>query len=510
LERGNMKKLSVVEMINISKKFSRVPANDKICFSLNKGEIHALLGENGAGKSTLMNILSGLYRPDYGEIKINGKTVEFNSPKDAIVCGIGMVHQHFELVKAFTVSENIMIGLKNLKQIYNKKYIDNQIVESAQKYGLEVEPDARVRQLTVGEMQKVEIIKVLMQGAEILIMDEPTAVLAKNEIEAFYNTLHLMVGEGKSIIIISHKMREVIKNTDRITILQNGRSIGTFDTKSVEESKISEMMMGKDKICNLVKRTAVKPEKVLELKNVCCSSSEGFVKLKDISFSIHQGEILGIAGIDNNGQRELAEVIAGLIPVQEGNIILKGSSCTGENRKRRIERGIGYVPEDRMTTGLVGNMNLCENAVLESYRSTPGIFMNWKKVREDTEDIVEKFNIKVSSIYDQAGTMSGGNMQKLLLAREIEMNPVVLVLSYPFRGLDIGASQYMKKLLLEERNKGRALLLISEEIDDLLQLSDRIAVLHQGLIVDIVNPMEVTAESIGMMMYEGGKENYSG
>lgn len=505
-----MEKTPIVEMINISKQFSKVPANDKICFSLNEGEIHALLGENGAGKSTLMNILSGLYKPDSGKIKINGKAVEFNSPKDSIACGIGMVHQHFELVDAFTVSENIMIDLKNLKQIYNKKLINNQIVKSAEKYGLKVDPNAKVWQLTVGERQKVEIIKVLMHGAKVLIMDEPTAVLTENEIESFYNTLHLLVKEGKSIIIISHKMKEIIKNTNRITVLRNGKSVGAFDTRHVEENKISEMMMGKGKIYILSKRAEIKQRKVLELKNVYCDSLKGSVKLKDISFSIHEGEIFGIAGIDDNGQRELAEVIAGLVPIEKGDIILNGSSCINENRRKHIESGIGYVPEDRMSTGLVGNMNICENMILESYRYAPGFYINWGKICKNVSNVIKQFGIKISSINDKVSIMSGGNMQKLLLAREIELHPNIIVLSYPFRGLDIGSSQYIKKLLIDERNKGKAILLICEEVEDLLQLSDRIAVLHQGSIMGIVKPCQVNVKSIGLMMYGNERDDYNG
>ncbi|RMD04476.1 ABC transporter ATP-binding protein [Clostridium autoethanogenum] len=499
----------MVEMTNISKEFSGIAVNDKISFSLNAGEIHALLGENGAGKSTLMNILTGLYKSDSGEIKINGKNVEFNSPKDAIACGIGMVHQHFKLVRAFTVAENIMLGLRNLKEIYNKKYIEDEIEKSAQEYGLYVNPKAKIWQLTVGEQQKVEIIKALMHGAKILIMDEPTAVLTPKEGESLYKTLGILAKKGKSIIVISHKMREVMKNTNKITVLRDGKSMGTFNTKDVEEKDMAKMMVGGNIAHVSSKKAVLNGKKILELKDVCSEDKSGSVKLRNISFSVHEGEIFGVAGIDDNGQKELAEVISGLTPIKKGNIFLNEANCINESRRKFIDRGISYVPEDRMTVGLVADMNACENMILENYRRMPGYHINWRKVYDNTVNIIEKFHIKIASLNTPVKTMSGGNMQKLLLAREIQSDPNLIVLAYPFRGLDIGASEYIKKLLIDERNKGRAILLISEELEDLIQLSDRICVLHEGSIMGIVDSSEVTMESIGLMMSGSRKENYS-
>ncbi|ADK16986.1 MULTISPECIES: ABC transporter ATP-binding protein [Clostridium] len=504
-----MEKQPIVEMTNISKEFSGIAVNDKISFSLNAGEIHALLGENGAGKSTLMNILTGLYKSDSGEIKINGKNVEFNSPKDAIACGIGMVHQHFKLVRAFTVAENIMLGLRNLKEIYNKKYIEDEIEKSAQEYGLYVNPKAKIWQLTVGEQQKVEIIKALMHGAKILIMDEPTAVLTPKEGESLYKTLGILAKKGKSIIVISHKMREVMKNTNKITVLRDGKSMGTFNTKDVEEKDMAKMMVGGNIAHVSSKKAVLNGKKILELKDVCSEDKSGSVKLRNISFSVHEGEIFGVAGIDDNGQKELAEVISGLTPIKKGNIFLNEANCINESRRKFIDRGISYVPEDRMTVGLVADMNACENMILENYRRMPGYHINWRKVYDNTVNIIEKFHIKIASLNTPVKTMSGGNMQKLLLAREIQSDPNLIVLAYPFRGLDIGASEYIKKLLIDERNKGRAILLISEELEDLIQLSDRICVLHEGSIMGIVDSSEVTMESIGLMMSGSRKENYS-
>ncbi|OBR92887.1 galactose/methyl galactoside import ATP-binding protein MglA [Clostridium ragsdalei P11] len=504
-----MEKQPIVEMTNISKEFSGIAVNDKISFSLNAGEIHALLGENGAGKSTLMNILTGLYKPDSGEIKINGKNVEFNSPKDAITCGIGMVHQHFKLVRAFTVAENIMLGLRNLKEIYNKKYIEDEIEKNAQEYGLYVNPKAKIWQLTVGEQQKVEIVKALMHGAKILIMDEPTAVLTPKEGESLYKTLGILAKKGKSIIVISHKMREVMENTNRITVLRDGKSMGTFNTKDVKEKDMAKMMVGGNIVHVSSKKAVSNGKKILELKDVCSEDKSGSVKLKNISFSVHEGEIFGVAGIDDNGQKELAEVISGLTPIKEGNIFLNEANCINESRRKFIDKGISYVPEDRMTVGLVADMNACENMILENYRRMPGYHINWRKVYDNTVNIIEKFHIKIASLNTPVKTMSGGNMQKLLLAREIQSNPNLIVLAYPFRGLDIGASEYIKKLLIDERNKGRAILLISEELEDLIQLSDRICVLHEGSIMGIVDSSEVTMESIGLMMSGSRKENYS-
>ncbi|OAA90191.1 ABC transporter ATP-binding protein [Clostridium coskatii] len=504
-----MEKQPIVEMTNISKEFSGIAVNDKISFSLNAGEIHALLGENGAGKSTLMNILTGLYKSDSGEIKINGKNVEFNSPKDAIACGIGMVHQHFKLVRAFTVAENIMLGLRNLKEIYNKKYIEDEIEKNAQEYGLYVNPKAKIWQLTVGEQQKVEIVKALMHGAKILIMDEPTAVLTPKEGESLYKTLGILAKKGKSIIVISHKMREVMENTNRITVLRDGKSMGTFNTKDVKEKDMAKMMVDGNIVHVSSKKTVSSGKKILELKDVCSEDKSGSVKLKNISFSIHEGEIFGIAGIDDNGQKELAEVISGLAPIKKGNIFLNEANCINESRRKFIDKGISYVPEDRMTVGLVADMNACENMILENYRRMPGYHINWRKVYDNTVNIIEKFHIKIASLNTPVKTMSGGNMQKLLLAREIQSDPNLIVLAYPFRGLDIGASEYIKKLLIDERNKGRAILLISEELEDLIQLSDRICVLHEGSIMGIVDSSEVTMESIGLMMSGSRKENYS-
>jgi len=490
----------MIEMHNISKEFPGVKANDHVSFSVCTGEIHALLGENGAGKSTLMSVLTGLYRPDGGEIFIRGKRVEFSSPKDAVNHGVGMVHQHFKLVRPFTVAENVMLAIKHLKQIYNLKEIEQKVMEQSEAFGLSVDPKAKVWQLSVGEQQRVEIIKLLLLGAEILILDEPTAVLTPQEAESLYSTLHKMTQNGKAVVLISHKMNEVMENTDRITVLRDGKSVGTVSTEDSNEQELAKMMVGRDIDALGKKKSCRSGQKIIELEHISAKGDSGIRKLNGVSLDIYEGEILGVAGVDGNGQKELAEVIAGLREAEQGTISFLGIDCTKFGRKKRIDQGISYVPEDRMTTGLVNDLNAYENIMLNGYRRAPGMFINWSKVKKYTESLVEKFDVRLASLNYPVKMMSGGNIQKLLLAREIDSDPKLIVAVYPMRGLDIGATDYVKRLLIEQGENGKAVLFISEDLDDLFAMADRIVVMHGGEIMGIVKPNEATKEEIGLMM----------
>lgn len=495
-----MAMIPMVEMIEITKRFPGVVANDRVSFHVHAGEVHALLGENGAGKSTLMSVLTGLYHPDEGEIRLKGRRIVLQSPRDAVRYGIGMVHQHFKLVKPFTVTENIMLGLESLKQVYDRKRIEREIIDCSMLYGLKIDPAAKVWQLSVGEQQRVEIVKALFRRAEILILDEPTAVLTPQETGELYKTLRQMAENGKAVILISHKMNEVLENTDSITVLRNGRNVGTVKTALTDENELARMMVGRDIIHQVDKVSTRQEVEVLKLSGVSAMGDRGHLTLKNVSIDILQGEILGIAGVAGNGQKELAEVIAGIRPLIQGTVVINQTECTGSGCRRRIDCGVSYVPEDRMTTGLVPNLDAVENTVLKSYRRSKGLLMNWPRIRRETEELIARFDVKVASLTNPVKMMSGGNLQKLLLAREIESDPRLMVAVYPMRGLDIGATESIRRLLLAQRSAGKAILLISEELDELFGIADRIAVIHEGEIMGVVKPYETTIETVGLMM----------
>ncbi|WP_425058891.1 Galactose/methyl galactoside import ATP-binding protein MglA [Sporomusa carbonis] len=489
-----------VEMKNITKRFPGILANDNVNLTIKRGEIHALLGENGAGKSTLMSILTGLYRPDNGVICINGQPVDFHSPKDAVTKGIGMVHQHFKLVKTFTVAENIILGLQASGEVYHLKSVYEKIQEFCKLYGFCIDPAAKVWQLSIGEQQRAEIIKVLFWGAEILILDEPTAVLTPQEAAELYKTLRLMASQGKAVIVISHKLSEVMENTDTITVLRGGKSISTVKTAATSEEELTGMMVGRSVLTDLPKKTVERGSKILALKNVSCLGSRGQMALKQVSLDIYGGEILGIAGVAGNGQSELAEVIAGLRPVEEGAKFIDETDHTASSVQALIAAGVSYIPEDRLGTGLVPGLNAVDNFVLKSYNRNKGWFIDWRQASRQARDIVSNFDIKMANLFNPVKTLSGGNLQKLLLAREITANPRLIVAVYPMRGLDVGAMEAVRSLLLKERDAGKAVLLISEELDELFMLADRIAVLHEGEVMGIVEPGAATVEEVGMMM----------
>lgn len=494
---------TLVEMRNITKRFPGVVANDNVSFQAKAGEIHALLGENGAGKSTLMSILTGLYSQDEGEILISGKVVKINSPKEAIDYGIGMVHQHFRLVDPFTVAENIVLGKKRSGFFMNRLKIEKEIAELSERYALKVEPQAKIWQLSVGEQQRVEIIKMLYKGADILILDEPTAVLTPQESRDLFKTLRQMASQGKAVIIITHKLNEVMEIADTITVLRGGKSVSTIRKVDTDKKELTKLMVGRDVMLQVDKTAANEGSVVLELKTVTCLNDKGYSALKDVSFTIRGGEILGIAGVAGNGQRELAEVINGLRPVTNGSIEISGKDYTNAHPKEMINAKVAYVPEDRLGMGLIPNLSSVENAILKNYRSKPTsnlVFIDRTKAKEHAKTLVEEFNVKTSDIESPVKLMSGGNLQKLLFAREISCGPKLIVAAYPIRGLDVSAIESVHDILLKQRDLGVAILFISEDLDEIFKMSDRIAVLHEGEVMDIKPTVDTNIEEIGMLM----------
>ena len=494
---------NALEMRNITKIFPGVLANDAVTFTARKGEVHALLGENGAGKSTLMNILSGLYRPDQGEILINSAPVEFHSPRDAIQAGVGMVHQHFMLVSSQSVAENIILGLRHVSFILNTDEIERDVRRIGAQYGLPVDPNAKVWQLSVGEQQRVEIIKLLYRGAQILILDEPTAVLTPQETEGLFQTLREMTAAGKTIIFISHKLDEVLSIADRITVLRDGRSVATVDASDMTKRDLASLMVGRDVLFRLEKPAANLGEERLILSDVEALDDKGLSALRKLSLTVRSGEIVGIAGVAGNGQRELAETICGLRPTTGGTIRVATNPVTNAPPIIMIEAGVAYVPEDRSATGSAPNLSVAENLALKSYRK-PGIggrlFMNRRAMREQARRLIEQFDIATPTAETPTRLLSGGNLQKVILAREISQQPQITIAAYPTRGLDVGATENVRNILLKERNEGAAIVLISEDLDEIFALSDRIAVLYEGRITGIMPIEEANLEEIGLMM----------
>lgn len=491
-----------IELKNICKSFGPVNANQDICLDVNKGEILALLGENGSGKSTLVNMLSGIYQPDKGSIFIDGKEVIFHSPKDAINAGIGMVHQHFKLIDVLTAQQNIVIGNKNFAFIHRKKLTEN-INKVAEKYQLSVNPQKKIYEMSVGEQQSVEIIKVLYRGANVLILDEPTAVLTPQETETLFNILRNMKKQGCSIIIITHKLNEVMEISDRVTVLRKGRTIKTVKTSETSARALTEMMVGSKISLEITRAEAKISEKpLLSIKNLEITNKENIKVLKKVSFDLYGGEILGVAGIAGSGQKELCESIAGLIKASDGQVQFMGDNILGLNPGDIIKKGISmsFVPEDRLGMGLVAGMDIVDNVVLKSYKQTKGAFVDRVSGKKLAEDIVDRFEISTPSVNHVVKKLSGGNIQKVLLGREINLNPKVLITAYPVRGLDIGASYNIYDVLNEQKMKGVAILFIGEDLDVLKELCDKIMVINNGQIMDIVNAEEVTKEDIGLLM----------
>ena len=499
---------NVIEMREITKIFGEFVANDKINLELRKGEIHALLGENGAGKSTLMNMLAGLLEPTSGEIVVNGKSVKLDSPSKAASLGIGMVHQHFMLVEAFTVAENIILGSEITKNgVLDLKGATKEIKELSEKYGLAVDPSAKVEDISVGAQQRVEILKTLYRGADILIFDEPTAVLTPAEIDELMKIMKNLVKEGKSIILITHKLDEIRAVSDRVTVIRRGKSIETVEIAGATNQDLAEMMVGRAVSFKTAKEPANPQETVLSIKNLVVEENRGVPAVKGLSLDVRAGEIVGIAGIDGNGQTELIQAITGLRKASSGEITIKNQSIIGKQPRQITEMKVSHVPEDRHRDGLVLAMSISENIALQTYYIEPisknGI-LNYQNITNYAKRLMEEFDVRAANEYVSASALSGGNQQKAIIAREMDRDPDLLIVSQPTRGLDVGAIEYIHKRLIEARTQGKAVLVVSFELDEILNLSDRIAVIHDGKIQGIVSPEKTNKQELGILM-AGGK-----
>lgn len=503
---------NVIEMRDITKVFGGFVANDKINLHLRKGEIHALLGENGAGKSTLMNMLAGLLEPTSGEIAVNGQVVNLDSPSKAASLGIGMVHQHFMLVEAFTVAENIILGSELTKNgVLDIAGASKEIKALSERYGLAVDPSAKVADISVGAQQRVEILKTLYRGADILIFDEPTAVLTPSEIDELMAIMKNLVKEGKSIILITHKLDEIRAVSDRVTVIRRGKSIETVEIAGATNADLAEMMVGRSVSFKTEKQASKPKEVVLSIKDLVVNENRGVPAVKNLSLDVRAGEIVGIAGIDGNGQSELIQAITGLRKVESGSIELKGDSIVGLHPRQITELSVGHVPEDRHRDGLILEMMISENIALQTYYKEPhsknGI-LNYSNITSYAKKLMEEFDVRAASELVPAAALSGGNQQKAIIAREIDRDPDLLIVSQPTRGLDVGAIEYIHKRLIKERDNGKAVLVVSFELDEILNVSDRIAVIHDGKIQGIVSPETTNKQELGVLMAGGnlGKE----
>jgi len=504
----------VIEMKEITKEFPGIIANDNITLQLKRGEIHALLGENGAGKSTLMGVLFGLYKPERGTILKDGLEVKVKGPNDATKLGIGMVHQHFKLVHNFTVLENIILGVEPTKNgVLNTDDAKEKILALSKKYGLEIDIDKQIQDITVGMQQRVEILKMLYRENEILIFDEPTAVLTPQEIESLMQTMKELAAEGRSILFITHKLDEIKQVADRCTVLRKGKFVGTVDVENTSKEELSEMMVGRKVVLSLDKKQVKVGECILEVKNLKMKSDEGLKdKLKDVSFKVNAGEIVCVAGIEGNGQTDLVYALTGLATIHGGCVTLRGRDITKEKIRKRGELGMAHIPEDRHRHGLVLEYNLAYNAILQKY-FTPRFqsrgFLKKDAIQSYAQYLIDKFDIRSSSGADTiTRTMSGGNQQKIIVGREIDREHKLLIAVQPTRGLDVGAIEYIHKQLLEQRDAGTAVLLISLELEEVMNISDRILVMYEGEIVANVNPKDVTYQELGLYM-SGAKREVS-
>ena len=494
----------ILKMKGITKTFGSVTANENVDLTLYPGEIHALLGENGAGKSTLMNVLNGIYRPNSGEILHKGKKVTIRSPKHAVDMGIGMVHQHFRLIPTLTAAENVFLYMPKCNLVLKKKEMEEQIRKWSEEFHLEVEPSALIWQLSVGEQQRVEIVKLLSRGAEILILDEPSAVLTAQEAKEMFRVLRSMADSGKSVVVISHKMNEVMEFADRITVLKGGKVEDTMVAADATVERLTRAVVGERELKPHKNEGGSRQENVvLDVKDLSVKNDRELMAVKNLSIQIHAGEIFGIAGVAGNGQKELAEAIAGLRKAETGAIVLNGEDVTGQNAKARIKKRIGFIPEDRLSMGLVPGMTMEENRILKEFdtdRFSKHHILKRKVIKETVQDEISRYEIKTAGEKSPVSLMSGGNQQKLLVAREIGGDPTLLIAVYPSRGLDIGAAEAIHEILLEQCKKGVAVLLVSEELDELFQMADRIGVLCSGELMATLEKKEADYDTIGRLM----------
>lgn len=495
----------VLELRNITKRFPGVLANDQISLDLKEGEIHAMLGENGAGKTTLMNILYGLYQPDEGEIFVRGEKVTIHSPGDAIKSGVGMVHQHFMLIPVFTVTENVMLGEESTKAggFLDRAAAAKRIRQISDQYKLEVDPDAYVKDLPVGVQQRVEIVKLLYREADILILDEPTAVLTPQEADELFKIMHTLVSKGKSIIFITHKLREVLEFADRITVIRRGKVIGSVKPEEADQLKLAEMMVGRAVQLELERKPGKPEDMVLQVDDLVVTDERRQIAIDGISFDVRAGEVLGVAGVQGNGQTELVEAVTGLRTPQSGKVTLLGEDITKASPRKITELGTAHVPEDRQRDGLVLPFPITDNLILNTYYQEPftkGVVLQEKTILKRAKQLIEGFDIRTPGATTSAGSLSGGNQQKVIVAREFSRPIKLLVASQPTRGLDVGSIEYIHRQILEKRDKGCAVLLVSSELDEILALSDRIAVMYRGKIVDVLPAEKATKEGLGLLM----------
>ena len=504
-----MAEAAFLELKGITKRFPGVVANDRVDFDLRRGEVHALLGENGAGKSTLMNTLYGLYHPDEGEIRLNGKPVRIGSPSDAIELGIGMVHQHFMLIPVMTVAENIVLAVEPR----NGPFLDlaaaeKRVRDLSQRYGLAVDPGARIQRISVGQQQRVEILKALYRGAEILILDEPTAVLTPQEAHELFEIVRSLTEQGKSIIFITHKLNEVLEIADRITVLRQGKRIDTVPREGATQEGLARLMVGRDVVLRVDKTPAEPAEPLLEVENLLVFDNRGLEACRGVSFQVRAGEIVGLAGVDGNGQTELIDALTGLRSPAAGHILVAQKDITSASARERLDLGVGHIPEDRQVRGLVLDFSLAENLALHDFRKEPDSKWGWlypKRLIERAARLLKEFDVRGGKPQTLAATLSGGNQQKVVVAREVSRDPKVLVAAQPTRGLDVGAIEFVHNRLVQERDEGRAILLVSLELEEILSLSDRILVIYEGRIVGEYGP-DVSEEELGIAMTGGVRE----
>ena len=499
----------VLEMRHITKRFPGIVANDDVDFDLIEGEVHALLGENGAGKSTLMNILYGLYHPDEGEISIKGKPVRLGSPNAAIEAGVGMVHQHFMLIPVMTVAENIVLDEEPTRQgvFLDMGEAERRVREISDRYGLAVDPGARIQDITVGQQQRVEILKALYREADILVLDEPTAVLTPQEAQELFEVVRSLTARGKSVIFISHKLNEVLEIADRITVLRRGKLVETLPAEGATEASLARLMVGRDVLLRVAKTAARPAEPLLQVEGLRVIDDRGIEKVRGVSFEVRAGEIVALAGIDGNGQTELIDGMTGLRAVEAGSVRVGGKDVTSESAHGHLQAGLGHIPEDRQRRGLVLEYSIAENIALHDYRSAPASRFGWlfpRRLVENARKLIRDFDVRGGGPASYAGGLSGGNQQKVVLAREIERDPKVLIAAQPTRGLDVGAIEFVHRRLIEERDEGRAILLVSLELEEVLSLSDRILVIYEGELVGEFPPT-ATEEELGIAMTGGGR-----
>ncbi|WP_312095096.1 ABC transporter ATP-binding protein [Niallia sp.] len=494
----------VIEMLNIRKEFPGIVANNNITLQVKKGEIHALLGENGAGKSTLMNVLFGLYQPEKGEIRARGKVVNISNPNIANDLGIGMVHQHFMLIDTFTVTENIILGKETVsKGKIDLKKAEKEVKEISERYGLAVDPKAKVANISVGMQQRVEILKTLYRGAEILIFDEPTAVLTPQEITELIGIFRKLIQEGKSIILITHKLKEIMEVCDRVTVIRKGEGIGTYNVKDTNPNELANLMVGREVSFKTEKKDPNPKETVLKISDLTVKDNRGVHVVNSLNLDVKAGEIVGIAGVDGNGQSELIEAITGLMKKNSGSITLNGKEISVLTPRKITESGIGHIPQDRHKHGLVLDFSIGQNMALQTYYKRPFSnygFLNQTEIEKKASELIEEFDVRTPSMHTPARALSGGNQQKAIIGREVDRDPDLLIAAQPTRGLDVGAIEFIHKRLIEQRDKGKAVLLISFELDEILNVSDRIAVIFDGEIIATVDPKTTTEQELGLLM----------